>query len=159
MQFEITIWDMDKTDLYWYQFQDRYKTLGHILESLTVDGRKINYKNRYIYINNNGEVGTPLNDLDKNLMEYNLLHDDTESVTLIISNTPNLLESTLQEKVNLAFKLAHLKESQTKEAPVANKKAWLKEAWPELEKPPIMNLAKQKYMERTGGDLNSASIY
>lgn len=60
--------------------------------------------------------------------------------------------SSLQEKVNLAFKEAHLKDnalSQTEDAASA-KKAWLKKAWPELEKPPLMNLAQKKWKEREG---------
>lgn len=100
MQFQIIIWDIDNTELYTYEFQDRDKTLGYILESYTVDGRKINYKNRYIYINNDGEIGTPLNHSNMNLTEYNLLHDDTEIVNLIISNTPNLSDTMTSEPLN-----------------------------------------------------------
>ena len=59
--------------------------------------------------------------------------------------------STLQEKVNLAFKQAHLKDNApTKTETASVKKAWLKEAWPELEKPSLMNLAQKKWKEREG---------
>lgn len=91
MEFQIIIWDKDYNDTYIYQFQQD-KVLRDILESYTVDGRKINYKNRYMYINYDGEVGTPLNELNKTLKQYNLLHDDTEMVNLIISSTPNLFK-------------------------------------------------------------------
>ena len=46
---------------------------------------------------------------------------------------------------------AHLKDNApTKTEAASVKKAWLKEAWPELEKPSLMNLAQKKWKEREG---------
>ena len=70
--------------------------------------------------------------------------------------------STLQEKVNLAFHKAHLKERPNQHNDEINtkaKKAWLKQAWPELEKPPIQNLAEKKYKELTAKEVKTLSIY
>jgi hypothetical protein len=58
--------------------------------------------------------------------------------------------TTLQEKVNLAFHKAALKKQHTETATgsTINKKAWLEQAWPELQKPPLENLAQKKFRER-----------
>jgi len=70
--------------------------------------------------------------------------------------------STLQEKVNLAFHKAHLKERSNQNMNENNsqaKKVWLKQAWPELEKPPFVHLADKKYKELTAKEVKTLSIY
>ena len=101
MPFQVIIWDKDNSDLFIYLFEDRDITLGSVLKSYTIFGNKINYENRYIYINNDGTVGTPLNDLNMTLNQYNIIHEDIEIVTLMISSTPNLFEGLESEPLKL----------------------------------------------------------
>ncbi|OUV31917.1 MAG: hypothetical protein CBC48_09050 [bacterium TMED88] len=105
MAFQVIIWDQDNNDLSIYLFEDRDMTLGSVLKSYTIYGNKINYENRYIYINNNGTVGTPLNDLNMTLNQYNIIHDDIEIVTLMISSRPNLFEHMESKPLKLAESL------------------------------------------------------
>lgn len=102
MEYLIIIYDKDNDDTYVYQFAQNM-LLRDILESYTIDGRKIEYKDRYMYSSYDGEVSTPLNDLNKTLLGYNLLHDDTEVVNFIISSTPNLFKYVESKALALKF--------------------------------------------------------
>jgi hypothetical protein len=68
------------------------------------------------------------------------------------------MSTNLQKKVNKAFHKASLKDNtQSTESSTIDKDAWLVQAWPELQKPTLENLAQQKYRERTDG-LKSLSL-
>lgn len=105
MEFQVLINDKDTDTYYMYQFSNRNLTVREILESYTIDSKRINYKGRYLYINDDGKAGTPLNDLDMNLIQYNLLHENTEIVYLCISSKSNLFEFVEAEPLSLAESL------------------------------------------------------
>ena len=63
--------------------------------------------------------------------------------------------STLQEKVNLAFHKASLKSSK----PETNcKQEWLRQEWPELQKPKLPHLSQLK-RQLSADEVKSLSIY
>ena len=68
--------------------------------------------------------------------------------------------STLQEKVNLAFKKASLNKSLSNLESKSNKEQWLKQEWPELQKPQMLHLSEIKNTRKlTADEVKSLSIY
>ena len=64
--------------------------------------------------------------------------------------------STLQEKVNLAFKKVSLNKSLSN----SNKEQWLKQEWPELQKPQMLHLSELKATRKlTTDEVKTPSIY
>jgi len=68
--------------------------------------------------------------------------------------------STLQEKVNLAFKKASLTKSLSNLESKSNKEEWLKQEWPELQKPQMLHLSQIKNTRKlTTDEVKTLSIY
>ena len=68
--------------------------------------------------------------------------------------------STLQERVNLAFKKASLHKSSSNLESKFNKKEWLKQEWPELQKPEMLHLSEIKTTRKlTTDEVKTLSIY
>jgi len=68
--------------------------------------------------------------------------------------------STLQEKVNLAFKKASLNKSLSNLESTSNKEEWLKQEWPELQKPQMLHLSEIKNTRKlTTDEVKTLSIY
>ena len=68
--------------------------------------------------------------------------------------------STLQEKVNLAFKKASLNKSLSNLESKSNKEEWLKQEWPELQKPQMLHLSEIKNTRKlTTDEVKTLSIY
>ena len=82
--FSLIIFDKDDDSVFEYQLEDENELLSSILESYTINDKKIEYKGRYMYMNNNGDVGTPVNSVDLRLVRLNIVHDSYGS--LFISN-------------------------------------------------------------------------
>ena len=82
--FSLIIFDKDDDSVFEYQLEDENELLSSILESYTINDKKIEYKGRYMYLNMNGDVGTPVNSVDLPLARLNIVHDSYGS--LFISN-------------------------------------------------------------------------
>lgn len=68
--------------------------------------------------------------------------------------------SKLQEKVNLAFYKASLKKSLSSLESKSNKEQWLKQEWPELQKPQMLHLSEIKTTRKlTTDEVKTLSIY
>lgn len=68
--------------------------------------------------------------------------------------------STLQEKVNLAFYKASLTKYLPSLESKSNKEQWLKQVWPELQKPEMQHLSEIKTTRKlTTDEVKTLSIY
>ncbi len=68
--------------------------------------------------------------------------------------------SKLQEKVNLAFYKASLNKSLSSLESKSNKEQWLKQEWPELQKPQMLHLSEIKTSRKlTTDEVKTLSIY
>ena len=93
MAFTFLIVDKDSDEVYQYIVEDTHVTLRSILESYTIYGRQITYKGRYMYLNQDGDVGTPVNSIDMLLSALNIVRDGFGS--LYISNQRSLHSSSV----------------------------------------------------------------
>jgi len=85
--------DKDSDEVFQYILEDTNVTLKSILESYTIHGRQIAYKGRYMYLNQDGDVGTPVNSIDMLLSDLNIVDDGFGS--LYISNKRGLHSSSV----------------------------------------------------------------
>jgi hypothetical protein len=85
--------DKDIDEVFQYILEDTNVTLKSILDSYTINGRRIAYKGRYMYCNQDGEVGTPVNSIDILLSDLNIVDDGVGS--LYISDKSGLHSSSV----------------------------------------------------------------
>ena len=85
--------DKDSDEVFQYILEDTNVTLESILKSYTINGRQIAYKGRYMYLNQDGDVGTPVNSIDILLSALNIV--DGGVGILYISNQSGLHSSSV----------------------------------------------------------------